>query len=163
MACSVVILMLFASPLGFAQTGYQNGDRLKIEAERSIVSLSAKVKEVNQPTPFAAKLQAQFQVNCSDSSVQTQMASLNAQRLRASNGLVAQIHQAVDAYIIGTSNGHVVGINPDRMARDLKQILGDTAISEPAAFLLESPQGRALVLFYAISAGTAMTSSTTLR
>jgi len=57
----------------------------------------------------------------------------------------------------------VVGINPDRMVRDLKQILGDTVVSEPAAFLLESPHGRSLVVFYAIGAGTAMTGSTTLR
>jgi len=155
--------MLLASPLGLAQTGYQNSDRLKTEAARSIASLSAKLKEVNQPTALDADLAAQCSVNCSDSSLQAQMESLNSQRLRASKGLVAQIHQAVDNYIMGTSNGHVVGINRDHMARDLKQILGDTVVSEPAAFLLESPHGRSLVVFYAIGAGTAMSGSTTLR
>jgi hypothetical protein len=139
MVRSVAILVLLASPLGLAQTGYQNSDRLKTEAALSTASLSAKLKEVNQPTALDAE-----------------------QRLRASKGLVAQIHQAVDTYIIGTSDGHV-GINRDRMARDLKQILGDTVVSEPAAFLLESPHGRSLVVFYAIGAGTAMTGSTTLR
>jgi len=163
MVRSVAILVLLASPLGLAQTGNPNSDRLKTEAARSIASLSAKLKEVNQPTALDAELAAQCSVNCADSSLQMHMESLNSQRFRASKGLVAQIHQAVDAYIIGTSNGHVVGINPDRMVRDLKQILGDTVVSEPAAFLLESPHGRSLVVFYAIGAGTAMTGSTTLR
>jgi len=163
MVRSVAILMLLASSVGFAQTGYQNSDRLKSEAERSIASLFAKLKEVNQPRPFDAKLEAQCKLNCSSSSVQTQMASLNTQRLRASNKLVEQMHQAVDSYIIGTTNGHVAKISPDRLALELKEILGDAAVSEPAAFLLESPHGRVLVAFYAISAGTAMTSSTTLR
>ena len=45
MVRSVAILMLLASSVGFAQTGYQNSDRLKSEAERSIASLFAKLKE----------------------------------------------------------------------------------------------------------------------
>ena len=69
----------------------------------------------------------------------------------------------MDAYVVGTLNGHVVGISPHRVAQDLKQILGETAVADPAVFLLESPHGRTLVVLYAIDAGTAMTSSTTLR
>ena len=163
MVRTVVILTLLAAPLGFAQTGYQNSGHLKAETEGSVVSLSAKLKEVNQPTSLDAELQAQCKANCSDSKLQTQMASLNAQRLRASNEFVVQIHQSVDAYMVGTLNGHIEGIRPHRVAQDLKQILGETAVAEPAAFLLESPHGRMLLVFYAIGAGTAMTSSTTLR
>lgn len=163
MARSVVMLMLLAAPLGCAQTGYQSSDRLKTETERNVVSLSAKLKEVNQPTALDAELESQCKVNCSDSKLQTQMAGLNAQRLRASNEFVAQIHQSVDAYMVGTLNGHVVGISTHRVAQDLKQILGKTAVAEPAAFLLESPHGSTLAVFYAIGAGTAITSSTTLR
>jgi hypothetical protein len=103
MARSVVMLMLLAAPLGCAQTGYQSSDRLKPETERNVVSLSAKLKEVNQPTALDAELEAQCKVNCSDSKLQTQMAGLNAERLRASNELVAQIHQSVDAYMVRNS------------------------------------------------------------
>jgi hypothetical protein len=91
------------------------------------------------------------------------MADLSRQRLRASKELIAQIHRSVDAYIIGTANGSLNSGNCDRVVQDLKQVLGGTVVAEPAAFLLDSPHGRALIVFYAIGAGTALTSSTTLR
>ena len=70
MARSVVMLMLLAAPLGYAQTGYQNSDQLKTEAERNVMNLSAKLKAVNQPTALDAELEAQCKVNCSDSKLQ---------------------------------------------------------------------------------------------
>jgi hypothetical protein len=73
------MLMLLAAPLGCAQIGYQSSDRLKTETERSVVSLSGKLKEVNQPTALPPELEAQCKVNCSDNKVQMQLAALNAQ------------------------------------------------------------------------------------
>jgi len=156
------LTIVFASWLAVVETSAQDSDRVKTETQRTVASLNTKLKEVNQSTSRDAELQAQCRVNCSDAKLQAEMANLNAQRLRASNELIAQMHRAVDAYIISTANGSLSENNRNRVEQDLKQILGETAVAEPASFLLDSPQGRALIVFYAIGAGTAMTSSTTL-
>ena len=157
------LTIVCASWLAIVETSAQDSDPVKTETQRTVASLNTKLKEVNQSTSRDAELQAQCRVNCSNAKLQAEMANLKAQRLRASNELIAQIHGAVNAYIISTANGSLSENNRNRVEQDLKQILGETAVAEPASFLLDSPQGRALIVFYAIGAGTAMTSSTSLR
>jgi len=155
-------VILLASLLAVAQTGPQNSDRRKTEAQHLIAELHAKLSVINQPTSRDAELRAACSKNCSDAKLLAEMADLRAQRLRASNQVVMQIHQVVDAYVIDPANGDLGESEGNHLVHDLKQILGEAEATEPAAFLLDSPHGRALVLFYAIEAGGGA-SSTTLR
>ena len=118
------LTIVFASWLAIVETSAQDNDRVKTETQRTVASLNTKLKEVNQSTSRDAELHAQCRVNCSNAKLQAEMASLKAQRLRASNELIAQIHRSVDAYIIGTANGSLSQNNRNRVEQDLKQILG---------------------------------------
>jgi hypothetical protein len=159
----LVTVILLASALAVGQTGSQNRDRRKAETQHLVAELNAKLNGINQPTPQDAELRAKCSVKCSDVKLQTEMADVQAQRMRASNEIVTQIHRAVDAYVLDTTDGNLGGSDRNRVVNDLEQILGETAVAEPAAFLLDLPHDRALVLFYAIGAGATRGSSATLR
>lgn len=87
--------------------------------------------------------------------------NLEAQREQASKEVVAQIHRVVDAYMLETTDG-MTESEGVHVVNDLKQILGETAVIEPAAFVMHWPRGHALVLFYSIGAGGGASSSTLL-
>jgi|SRR5271166_1364304 len=157
----LVTVMLFASALAIAQTSSQNRDLRETETQHHVAELNAKLNAINQPTPHDAELRARCSKNCADVELKTEMERLEAQRERASKEVVAQVHRAVDAYVLDTTDG-MGESERNHVVNDLKQILGETAVIEPTAFLLDSPHGRTLVLFYSIGAGDGA-SSTTLR
>ncbi len=70
--------------------------------------------------------------------------------------VAAKTQREIDNYIIHSVNPRHPQLDRESIVKDLVKILGDRADATPSAFVLDSPDGRTLIVAYEFGAGVMM-------
>jgi hypothetical protein len=151
-----VALILGWLPLCFGQTAPQTRNQLKDETAKNIAALNQKYPEQLALTPHEKELQAACAVNCSDPQLQAGLSAASARIRTSMDEVASQMQREIDNYFVHTANPKHADLDRESIVRDLKQILGEVADGPPSAFVLDSSNGRALIVAYTLFKGVAM-------
>ena len=156
-------LSLLAAATAVAQPNVPAADRFRLATQREIIALHQKMDQLRTSTsPREKELQAACSTNCTE--VSAQLEAINTRKLAAMAGVASQIEHLVDVYISQTVSPEITDADCKRLAPELTQILGnDAVVNPPRVFAVALSSSRALVVFYAVSGGTAVNSYTVVR
>jgi hypothetical protein len=150
-----------AAALLAAQNAVQHLDPQVDQTERKVRDLASRFAEILTPTPLESQLQARCAVNCSaamDSqkglTVAKELENIEARKRSDLARVGAEIQGSVNAFIVSSVSASDETINRMLVIENLSHILSGVTDPPPMAFVLASPQIRALLIFDNIQNGT---------
>jgi hypothetical protein len=162
------LLLLFPSSQQSQSPSKIAQDELRIETERNVRTLSSQFEATLAPTAREIYLPEACRINCAaaaderaGNTVGEELDNLNATKRAKLDKISAGIQQLISEFIVGTVSTKDANLDRVSVANDLRQILATLTIQGPKAFVLDSHDGRALIVFYALSKGTMGEHSTT--
>ena len=152
--CLLVLVLGWLPLAGHAQSVPQTRNQLRDETAKNIAALNQKYPELL--AQYEKELQAACVVNCSDPQIQAGLSAANVRITKSMDQVASQMQREIDNYVVRTVNPKHAELDCEVVAQDLKQILGKVVDGEPSAFVLDSPNGRALIGAYTLFKGVAM-------
>jgi hypothetical protein len=164
-------LLFLSSNLLLSQAASQMArEERRTDTQRKIKTLSGRFAEILAPTDRERQLQADCHLNCA-AVADTATGKTVAQELdeianahnTALDRVIAEVETSLDDYIVKTVRITDPNLASASAADDLGLILQDEAVQPPAAFILRSPKGNSLLVFYGLNRGMSLTSTSVLR
>jgi len=145
----LVALILGSLPvLCLGQTAPLTRVQLRDETAKKIAVLNQKYPVLL--AQYEKDLQAACVVNCSEPQGQ---AGLNAASTRITTSMdevASQMQSEIDNYVVHTVNPKHTDLDRNLVVQDVKQVLAGVADGNPTAFVLDTPNGRALIVAYTL-------------
>jgi hypothetical protein len=164
-------LLLFVPNLLLSQgTNQMVRNQLRADAQSKIKTLSGRFAEILAPADRENRLRADCKSNCgavadaaTGKTAGDELDDIAIAKDAALDRVIAEIQMSLDDYIVRTVRTTDSNLNSASVSEELGLILQDEAVQPPAAFVLRSPKGNSLLVFYGLNRGMSPTSTTVLR
>lgn len=141
---------------------------MRADAQSKIKTLCGRIQEILAPTDREERLRADCNLNCaavadtaSGRTVSEELDAIANAKSAALDRVKVEIEKSLDDYIEHTTQTSDPNLDSAALAKDLRLILQGEAAHPPTTFVLRSPKGSSLLVFYGLQTGSS--TSTTLR
>lgn len=162
-ACKLLLAILLVGYCATAtgQAAVSASQRqLVISTREQVTELNARFKQILVTTPREKRLQEMCNVDCtavvdakSGATVSQELDQINAADLAVLNRTEAAIRHCIRRYVEKSVRGDDFKGSRAAMMQGLKTILPGDLGKPPLSFVLNSPSGRSLIVFYAFGTG----------
>jgi len=160
------LFFLVTNVLPLLSAGQLSREQLRANAQSKVKALSLRGAEILAPTQREEQLRADCSVNCSavvdtvgGKTVSDELDAIATSKADAIDRIIAEMQIILDDYIVRA----IPTIGPDldsaSVAYDLGLILEGVTAQPPQAFLVRSPKGNSIVVFYGLKKSMMSTSS----